>query len=154
MKLLPLKLWIFGGKKVLGSRCMCLVCIPKSEKVKKKRAGCCIGSILLLYLKFFENYIESLLTKHKINQKTKIKQVSVHVTVKTSKPKRSTQRTQSFITAAERQNVLTEPLDGSNIWSIEHAYSATVDESVFLNHWDFHEPDLLKHVQSNIFFLI
>ena len=85
------------------------VCIPKREKVKK-RAGCCFGSISLLYLKLSENYVKSLLTK----QKNKTGSWACNCEDFKDKEK-STQRTQYFITAAERQNVLTEPLDGSNI---------------------------------------
>jgi len=42
------------------------VCIPKREKVNN--AGCCFGSISLLYLKLSETYDKSLLAKQKINK--------------------------------------------------------------------------------------
>ena len=82
----------------------------KLKKVKK-RAGCYFGSIsLLLSLKQSENYVKSLLTK----QKNKTGSWACNCEDFKDNDK-STQRTQYFITAAERQNVLTEPLDGSNI---------------------------------------
>ena len=86
------------------------VCIPKREKVKK-RAGCCFGSIsLLLYLKQSENYVKSLFTK----QKNKTGFWACNCEDFKDKEK-STQRTQCFITVAERQNVLTERSEGSDI---------------------------------------
>ena len=60
MKLLPLNYVFLVPIKFLVPD----VCIPKREKVKK-RAGCCFGSISLLYLKLSENYVKSLLTKQK-----------------------------------------------------------------------------------------
>ena len=86
------------------------VCILKREKVNK-RAGCCFGSIsLLLYVKQSENYVKSLLTK------TINKTGFWACNCEDFKDKeKCTQRTQYFITAAERQNVLTERSEGSDI---------------------------------------
>ena len=106
MKLLPLNYVFLVPIKFLVPN----VCIPKREKVKK-RAGCCFGSIsLLLYLKQSENYVKSLLTK----QKNKTGFWACNCEDFEDKEK-STQRTQYFITAAERQNILTEPSEGSDI---------------------------------------